>query len=354
MNLYGIHEPTLRKATSFLLLFTIISFIPFYVYYKLFSIWLIFLLGYFIFQIGFIVFSSIVMKIIYFRFPSFFLQFTYSRNPDLDFAILVSSSVAFIFFLFTESIIIGIAFLILFSFGFIFTEIRKHLLISLILIVPSIILFYYALQQGKILIYLISTFLVIFTPFGLDELIGRNLMEKSPSPYRINSLVIILLSFTLFFYYIIHIKVLYIIGIIGVIYFGMTSLSLILESLLLNKLVFTKEDTFLTFFLSLEIFSLIFFGIFVFFEKSIYMYIIASLSMFIGSIGFRLFLKRYFSDEMSKSLITDIGRLIFGVLTIIFYLIFFKDSLVLGIGTILVLYSFMIIQIKIRYAKDEN
>jgi hypothetical protein len=132
------------------------------------------------------------------------------------------------------------------------------------------------------------------------------------------------------------------------------SLSFILESLLVGRLVFTEEDAKETYLLSIAIFALLFFGIFIFLERNIFIFSVASFFLFLGSFSSRLFLKRHFSKDLSKRLSDGITTFSMGVILILFYNIFFKNLLILWIGVTLVIASFLIIRRELESAHNEK
>lgn len=298
-------ESSLRGDFLFFLIIMIIPAILFYVYLKILTIWYIFLIGFFIFLIDFELWIYGLFRILRKKYPSsliasydeYNISMSISSILILLFYFLTKSKItAFIFFIF---FILGVSFsklreikliaitltsisliafyyayvnndiflylfsITLFTSGMLGTELRKIKYVSIFLLILSLIIFYNAYKNKDLVLYFFSIFIIAYMSRTISEHLGKNLEDRD---LIMNSgfLFIIMLSLNFFSFRFLKNEVIFLIGLLHQLFFGIIFLDQFLRSYLyLFSKSIKKDDPHIAYF-STAIFSLILFSIFFF------------------------------------------------------------------------------------------
>jgi hypothetical protein len=241
---------------------------------------------------------------------------------------------------FTKSIVMTIASYFLFIFGLLLSGLRNNNLLSVIFLILTLPLFYYSYVKGNMVLYLTAIFLFLYFLKAIIEYIKRNLWGKAKGALTFPSyMLVISLSFAFFSLRFLQIDILFWIGILASVFFGFFVIEFSSMSLFKDTLFREERKERPAFAIACAIFSIILFGVFIFFEKNIIIYIIASLCLSVGAMDSKLILRRFLSEHLSFELSICMVFGILGICTIIFYFIFIKETNILFLGIGLVIFA---------------
>lgn len=282
-------KPSL-KGVFYIFLFTIIiSMALFYIYFRVFTIWILFLIAFFILLFGSQLSISRMLMYLNRKYPSYFpIDF-----DPVGIAFLLSSILALFFYYLTKSIIIAIIFYIFLFLGIGISKIRKIKFVNVILIPVFLIAFFFSYIKRDILLFIFSVFMLTSLSGEISKFLGKNL-EKKILITSSGSLFIISLSIVLLSIHFFEIEMLYLLGLLASTFFGIVFLDQFLTSHLKNILISDEKDTVTIRFLSTAIFSFILFGIFFLYDHNILIYVAASFCLVVGGLSLKLFLKKKF------------------------------------------------------------